>query len=241
MYQCVIFKLFYTKRVMQNAFYDYTSTSRCTGSPLLVSFIQYSHDCASNNLFEIDGESTCSPFVGAESYAYKWTGSSCTNATSLDISKWTRNYVVKETYMQSAKCSGPSSQGFAVAADSFCHPLPASAINNEASQYVMANCNGGSPTWKTCVDKSCTQNCTIEEWGGQPCKLMAASASHRIRCLMADLKDINKDTTVNTTLTNNESGDELDDFELTVSSESSTSNVVMVALIIASLCMTLLI
>lgn len=170
---------------MQTAFYDYTSTNTCTGSPILVSYVR---DTCIGRQFEITNNSTGGGTMTCQSALtdYSWEQTSCNpNSNNIDISNWSRNYVVKELFTYSSTCEDNVAQAFAVAADDICHPMTMEMASTQHTQaYVKVNCNANSPIWNTCWDNKCL-NCTVETFGGSPCKLMGAAASNKIRCISA--------------------------------------------------------
>jgi hypothetical protein len=169
---------------MQVAHYDFTSTSTCTGSPIIVSHVRGGAKCETTN-FEIQDGNASRTCVKSPWSDYAWQETSCSQGQSISFERWKRHYVVKELYMESGTCSGEVAQAYAVAADNMCHPLPSNNGNGGGMSWVMVNCNNGNPTWKTCIDSGCSSNCTTEQYGGQPCKLKAASASDKVRCVLA--------------------------------------------------------
>jgi hypothetical protein len=157
------------------AFFDFTTTASCGGSPIIVTSVGNGCNTAlSDNV----GETTCSAYNENTQYIMQET--SC-STTSMDLSNYTRNYVVKSIFVQSDQCQGDPLQSFALAADSMCHYNPS---GTNGSNYFKTNCNGNQPIWSDCTDSNCV-NCNTVTYSSSPCQLVAASSSNMVSCFTA--------------------------------------------------------
>ena len=190
----------------QSAYFDYTTTASCGGSPIIITSVGTGCNAAIGN--NADGK-VCSAF-GASS-EYKMFSTSCSN-DALDLSSYKRNYVVKSNYVTSEKCEGEPLQSFALAADSLCHMNPS---GDNSSMYLRTNCNGGQPIWSECSDSACT-NCKSVTYSSSPCQLAGAGTSNKVYCYVAG--SATNGTTSGGNSTNGNNGNSTFDFGADTSS-----------------------
>lgn len=159
----------------QTNYFDFSTTSSCGGSPIIVTSVGTGCNAALENN---EGGKVCSSYGSPGEYTMYST--ICTE-DPIDLSSFTRNYVVKSVYVTSDKCEGDPLQAFALAADNLCHMNPSGDQN---STYLKTNCNGGQPIWQECSDSSCT-NCKTVRYTSSPCQLAGAGTSNKVACFTA--------------------------------------------------------
>src|SRR6478609_1902602 len=159
----------------QTNYFDFSTTASCGGSPIIVTSVGTGCNAALEN--NEDGKVCTAYGSGGEYISY----STICTANAIDLSSFTRNYVVKSVYVTSDKCEGEPLQAFALAADSMCHMNPS---GDNSTAYLKTNCNGGQPIWQECSDAACT-NCKTVRYTNSPCQLAGAGSSNKVACYTA--------------------------------------------------------
>ena len=165
-------------RYSQTGYFDFSTTASCGNSPIIITTVGTGCNAAVGN--NADGK-VCAPFVGSSNEYTKYS-TICTNS-SLDLSGYTRNYVIKAQFMGSDKCQGDPLQSFALAADGVCHYNPS---GDNSTMYLKSNCNGGQPIWSECSDSACV-NCKTTTYTSSPCQLAGAGTSNKVSCFTAPI------------------------------------------------------
>jgi hypothetical protein len=158
--------------VMSTRYTQYNSHpfGKCSGQPVTMSASKYGA-CE----LTTTADSTCTEVTGI----YQSQKVTCSDSP-LNLNGIVQDFVARYSYTDTEKCSTDPSSVDAVVADAGCHP--SSATKGVTTQWISANCNGGNPYFRTCIDAACT-SCTEDKSVSGECTSRGASASTAVFCV----------------------------------------------------------
>lgn len=154
--------------------YNNYGSARCTGQPTTIYTSQSGQCQIQSDVFQ---RTQCNEFPGSAVYQSQQRSCSSNPIDTTGLVQW---YVARYRWTDSSTCATAPFSVEAVVGDAMCHPF-SSDESGVVKQYMLVNCNGGRPIFKTCKDAGCS-DCTVAEYTGE-CDTIGAGASTQAVCL----------------------------------------------------------